>query len=682
MKSLLKIFAILFLTGLIGNAYAQKQGLAAIDSMKHHLIKAAPDTHKVRILYRVASKYTAIIPDSARRYAKDGLALARKLNWKKGISAMYACLGNICNDNGEYAKAISYYEAGYKIDKEMGHWENMAKSFNNIGTVYQRQTLLVKSQEYNFKALRLAEDHKMEDLLGLLYSNVANIYMDQDNFSKSLEFNYKALKKHQERKNDDGVADIYNSLAIIHFRQDNLKKAETYYQLSLKLYRELGNKIKEAILLSQIALLYDDDKDKKLGYMLAAQELFDKTYPLHNNSITNIGNIGGTYADVYINKLIRKGPYRHIPLDYKVIGQKAHEYLQTAVKYSRQQGDRDNLSYFLDNLAQLQEMQGDYQQALKNFKISKEIDDSLYSQEGKNKIAKLEAQHEFQEKEDAYKQQQQISALKMRQTYLWAALLILLISAILIYLLNRSRIGQLRLKNQLQKREAEERTRELLHLNKLSESELKAIRAQMNPHFIFNVLNSIESYIVENDSKTASRLVQKFASLSRLVLENSTQSLVTAEREWKALKLYADLEMMRFNNQFTCNFELDPTLDLSAIMLPPMLVQPLIENSIHHGMRNSDSSENNIHVSLTQNESSIIFTVDDNGIGIDEAGKFKTPSSVKSKSIGLAAIKERIDIINVINEGQPAHFEIIKKTAEQGTGTIAKIILPKISRVS
>jgi LytS/YehU family sensor histidine kinase len=268
----------------------------------------------------------------------------------------------------------------------------------------------------------------------------------------------------------------------------------------------------------------------------------------------------------------------------------------------------------------------------------------------------------------------------MKQVYLYAALIIVLISTFLIYLLNRSRISQLRLKNTLQKKDAEEQTRELLHKNMLSESELKAIRAQMNPHFIFNVLNSIESYIVENDSKTASRLVQKFASLTRLVLENSTQSLVTADREWKALKLYTELEAIRFNNQFTYTFEQDPLLDLSGILLPPMLVQPLIENSIHHGMRNSDGENNLINIRLEQTTTNIVFVVDDNGIGMEEAGKLKSSSTVKSKSIGLAAIRERIDIINVLYDATPATFEIYNKSGKEGTGTIAKLILPKIYR--
>ncbi|WP_316803468.1 two-component regulator propeller domain-containing protein [Pedobacter nototheniae] len=220
--------------------------------------------------------------------------------------------------------------------------------------------------------------------------------------------------------------------------------------------------------------------------------------------------------------------------------------------------------------------------------------------------------------------------------------------------------------------------KQFLFKQRLSESELKAIRAQMNPHFIFNVLNSIESYIVENNPKTASRLVQKFAALSRLILENSTQSVVAADREWKALKLYAELEVMRFNNQFSCTFNLDPDIDLSRLLLPPMLVQPLIENAIHHGMRNSIEKNNHINVKLEQTETEICFTVEDNGIGIEEAGKFRTFSSIKGKSIGLSSIRDRVDIFNVLNETGSASFNIHKKDEREGRGTVAKLILPKI----
>ncbi|NQX56062.1 sensor histidine kinase [Pedobacter panaciterrae] len=232
----------------------------------------------------------------------------------------------------------------------------------------------------------------------------------------------------------------------------------------------------------------------------------------------------------------------------------------------------------------------------------------------------------------------------------------------------------------MQRKKAEQQNKELINQNKLSESELKAIRAQMNPHFIFNVLNSIESYIVENDSKTAGSLVQKFAALSRLILENSTQSMVSADREWKALRLYAELEVMRFNKQFSCSFYTEPSIDLSRLLLPPMLVQPLIENAIHHGMRNSTAENNAITVSLEQTENTLLFTVSDNGIGMVEAKKIKTFSAIKGQSIGIASIKERIEIFNVMNHEHPAQFELRNKQSNEGMGTIAKLTLPKVFR--
>ncbi|RYY30009.1 MAG: sensor histidine kinase, partial [Sphingobacteriaceae bacterium] len=112
--------------------------------------------------------------------------------------------------------------------------------------------------------------------------------------------------------------------------------------------------------------------------------------------------------------------------------------------------------------------------------------------------------------------------------------------------------------------------------------------------------------------------------------------------------------------------------------LPPMLVQPLIENSIHHGLRNSAAQKSSVNVRLEQTATEIYFTVEDNGIGMDEAEKFKTFSAVKSKSIGIAAIRERIEIINGMNEIKAASFHIHKKNRDEGTGTIAKLTLPKV----
>ncbi|RYY37237.1 MAG: tetratricopeptide repeat protein [Sphingobacteriaceae bacterium] len=679
MKPLFKIVLLPALLAFCVQAFAQKQGLEAIDSLKQDLAaNTEKDTNQVRLIYRIADGYSAVSSDSAMVYLTRGLSLAKQLNWQKGIAAFYNNIGNIYNDNSDYAKALKYYNNALKINTQIKNVNNIVSNLNNLGSVYQRKGNYAKSQEYNFEALKAVNGVNSPGLIALINYNIANIYFIQNDLKKALVYFNKSLKIYQQENDDRGVANIYKSIANIYNTQNQASKAASYYTKALVLYRNIDNKIGEATVLSQLGILYDNNPDKKLGYLLQAEKIFDEVSPLYTTAITNIGNIGGTYAAIFINRnLSLNGRYENIPDNYTAVAEKALLYLNKAVDYSKEAGDSENLSYFADNLAQLQEKTGQYKSALENFKLSKSIDDSLYSQESKNKIAELEAGFLFQKKENDYKQKQEIASFKMRQIILYSALAIIIISSILIYYLNRARISQLKLKNEIQKKEAEEQTRELLHRNKLSESELKAIRSQMNPHFIFNVLNSIESYILENDSQTASRLVQKFASLSRLILENSTQSMVTADREWRALKLYTELEAIRFNNQFTYTFTADPLLDLAKIMLPPMLVQPLIENSIHHGLRNSTADDKHIEVKLGQTEVHIIFTVDDNGIGIDASSRFKTYSTIKSKSIGLAAIKERIDIINNINDDNPASFTIHKK---QEGGTIAILTLPKVTK--
>lgn len=222
---------------------------------------------------------------------------------------------------------------------------------------------------------------------------------------------------------------------------------------------------------------------------------------------------------------------------------------------------------------------------------------------------------------------------------------------------------------------------QFLFKQRLSESELKAMRAQMNPHFIFNVLNSIEAYIMDNEKVTASRLIQKFASLSRLILENSTKSLVTADREWKVLMLYTELEAMRYSNSFSYDFIVDEQLQLKTLLLPPMLIQPIIENAILHGLIFENKSGAHLEVKLQVTTTTICITVSDNGIGFENTSKMpKKTGWVKEKSMGIASIKERIEMINLQYRTSIAKFSI--KSGENNSGTVAIIYLPRFDCVT
>ena len=176
----------------------------------------------------------------------------------------------------------------------------------------------------------------------------------------------------------------------------------------------------------------------------------------------------------------------------------------------------------------------------------------------------------------------------------------------------------------------------------LYESELKAVRAQMNPHFIFNVLNSIEAYVVENDKQRASKLIHKFAALSRIVLENSQNSMVNIDAELALVQLYLDLERERFDSMFDYKIEIDESIDPFNDKIPSMLIQPIVENAVHHGIRNLNDLKGDIKIVLQKKDGYMMISVFDNGIGFQNEEKFL----IKKSSFGIKGVESRLKMLN------------------------------------
>jgi sensor histidine kinase YesM len=207
--------------------------------------------------------------------------------------------------------------------------------------------------------------------------------------------------------------------------------------------------------------------------------------------------------------------------------------------------------------------------------------------------------------------------------------------------------------------EAEKEAKLLSNFNrKLSESELKALRSQMNPHFIFNILNTIESYTLENNKEAASTMIQKFSRLTRLVLENSMNQLVPFEKDWAALQLYVELEMMRFPELFQVVYDVDEVLLSDHYFIPPMLIQPFVENAIIHGLRNKSEQNRELYISAKYKEQYIRIQVRDNGIGRRRSAELKANNLTSKISLGVKVTQERIHIFNKINQDRKASIEI------------------------
>jgi two-component system LytT family sensor kinase len=221
--------------------------------------------------------------------------------------------------------------------------------------------------------------------------------------------------------------------------------------------------------------------------------------------------------------------------------------------------------------------------------------------------------------------------------------------------------------------EAEKEAKLLAEFNrKFSESELKALRSQMNPHFVFNILNTIESYALENNKEAASGMIQKFSRLTRLVLENSMNQLVPFENDLKSLKLYIELEQMRYADKFLVCYNIQNQVLEQDYFIPPMIIQPFVENAIVHGLRNKLDDNGILTISACIQNEYIIVEIEDNGIGRTRAAELIKDNPIHKNSLGIKVTQDRISIFNNIIHDRKAKVEIL----DLQEGTKVAIWLP------
>ncbi|WP_427622684.1 sensor histidine kinase, partial [Pseudomonas hunanensis] len=204
---------------------------------------------------------------------------------------------------------------------------------------------------------------------------------------------------------------------------------------------------------------------------------------------------------------------------------------------------------------------------------------------------------------------------------------------------------------------------------------LKSLRSQMNPHFIFNALNSVNNFISKSDERSANRYLSNFSTLMRSVLENSEEDFIPLEKELQQLELYINLEHSRFEDKFDYSIKVDEKVQVSKFQIPPMLLQPYIENAIWHGLRYRDD-KGELLVTVKENSAdSIIISITDNGIGRKKSAEIKTQNQRKQKSKGMGIIKQRVAILNDMYTDK-VHIKISDLKAD-GTGTKVLFILKR-----
>jgi ligand-binding sensor domain-containing protein len=226
--------------------------------------------------------------------------------------------------------------------------------------------------------------------------------------------------------------------------------------------------------------------------------------------------------------------------------------------------------------------------------------------------------------------------------------------------------------NQVQRKQAIETEQQI----EISKNQLKALRSQMNPHFMFNSLNSIQNFILNNKDDRAVMYLNKFAKLMRLILNNSEKSHITLSEELEAIRLYIELEQMRFQNQFKIKIKLGDDIDPDYEQIPTMLIQPYVENAILHGL-NPKKDAGLLQIDIRLAGSVMICSIIDNGIGRKKSAEMKRNSAKEHKSMAMDITKQRLQILNTMNQSNlSVRINDLKDEKGLPIGTKVDIFIP------
>lgn len=646
MSNFLKIFFYFICLLIFSITFGQNK---EIDGLKFKLNNSKSDIEKAELLNQIADHYKSYDPEKLKDYANEALSLSSKINYKEEQGNAYINLGNYNIISGNYPKSLEYFSLAKNIfesEKEKDFSSQLARIYGSIGIVFSEQSNYPKSLEYYLKAKKIYEESQDSSMLSRLYNNVGIVYKAQKEEFKALQ-NFSAALKIQEKIGDKSIGITTTNIGNIYLHQKNYPKAFQFYKQAETYFQNHPNPRGLGELHNNLGLYYSavgNDKSALESWQ-KAQEYF--------SSIQDKFGISDTYYHLGQFYFDRKN-YRQSILNTQKSNDLAKELnvLETVVLTE-------------DLLSKTYEKFNDSSQALMHLRQYSEAKDSLNNYENIRKIVQAEMNYEFDKRESDYKKQQEQREFVINEKSKRNALLFVFGILFLVLLIGVGFLFYNR--NQLKK---------TLTLQKnLAEYEQKALHLQMNPHFVFNCLGSISSFIVQNGNDSAIKYLAKFSKLMRLTLEYSKESLIPVDKEIESLRNYLELEQLRFNHVFDFSINKDKNIE-DDMALPPLLIQPFVENAIIHGMV-PKKEFGLVSVDFKVNDKNLICTITDNGIGIEKSKKMKENSVSVHHSMALEITRKRLEIIeNSTSKSSKLMIEEIKNENKDVLGTKVVLVLP------
>ncbi len=605
-----------------------------------------------------------------------------------------------------------------------------------VAAIYRKNFLT--AEQYLKTALPIFD--KLQDTSGQGWCNLwlGQALYSENKFNESLIFFTKALTYLSELDNREGEGKTWAWMSFLYAAKGNYEKSFEYCEKSLFIREKMSDHVCVAASLANMGYLYKSagDYEDALKYYRQGMQYADSHGINYYAANWNYFDepIGATYqlmsnpdsALYYLQRAIQIDPANQMTrisfgetLLLKEQYDSALSIFLKPMDHFRKENDEWDLMRILLDAAKTYQAKHNETQALQyvheSFSIAQKADvkpyivqdylllSTIYKDRKQNDSAYFFMQQynllndsvknqQFLWRLTVYKNQadfqQQVAAvtmldkenkinkekLKQAAELKWALIIGLLIMALSGVILYRN----LSLKRKNEKLENEKKQSELQ--SKATELEMQALRSQMNPHFIFNCLSSINRFILKNRTEEASDYLTKFSRLIRMVLNNSKQSFISLDDELETLRLYLEMERLRFKNSFDYSFTYKNSVSVGNIFIPPLLLQPFAENAIWHGLMHLPNEKENkqekgfLNFDFSAEEKYLLCTITDNGVGREQAELLKSKSAEKQKSMGLKITTERLSLLNT-NSDEQTFFTIEDLADENGNATGTRVHL-------
>jgi tetratricopeptide (TPR) repeat protein len=645
MKSLKLLFKFAFLILLISilNGSFQSKVMAGIN-LNYYL---SGDTARINDLARKGFKYISEKKiDKAKAYIDSALAVCKSERIET-TALLNLLTANYSFTIGDFLKASDDATRAMKQAKDEGNENVLARTYVFLGRYYLRTGFFSESLDYFTNSIDIAKKKNIKGILPNGYAGQADVYRvikDYKNYKLALDNMIKESVK--EGNTDAEIRGLYYLGTQLADPEKKFKPADSI----LKMCYEKALINRDTIHLSSSLA--------NLGWVFYLQQMYDSSLVYYNKSLkfSIPGRLHSTAANAY-------GNIGTINRDLGNTTESLKNYKES-IGQAKQVNDWYSLQWVYADMSKMYLQKKDTSRAYLYYIQFKRFNDSLIYSTNAQGTTDATLRYET----DTHRKEVELLSLRIKNQRLMLygfSGLILLTILISLLLYRGSRL------------KARRRISEMNQ--KISEITQANLRQQMNPHFIFNTLNSIQYYMYQHDKLATNNYLTKFSSLMRKVLENSQHTSIPLNDELDALTLYIELERIRFKDKFDFKINVDEEIDVLLFKVPTMLIQPYVENSICHGLIPAERN-GFIEIDLKLEKDYISCSIEDNGIGREASQKRKAKSENNHNSLGTQIVSSRLDLVNALyGTSLKIIYTDLKNDKGEPEGTRVEIHIPIIT---